>query len=288
MTTFCNIIIGHRRTPTGVGGQHSNVVDSCKPEIAFLTKALFTTAFWESNYMVGTSNDMNVIHHFATFEAPERHNCHEGQVSTHVVDPCQRPYRDGLTSSVPTPRSRSYRRPLSACGTRRINNEAALSAQRAQAGKEAWFPFAYEHPRRSSRHSVSTSEGPRSAVGVIGRLSGRSAFARLRAEGTKAGKGPIRVISRLADDAGDRSEQTARIAFAIPRSVGNAVVRNRTKRRLTAALRDLSTDNDRCPPAGDHLIRVSAPIDHWSYLTVRSTMQTLLCEPATRGNDRNG
>lgn len=287
MTTFCNIIIGHGRTPTGVGGQHSNVVDSCKLEIGIGVKDLFTAPFREANYMVGTSNDINVIHRFATFPPSERQERRSGQLSSHVVDLRQRPYRDGLTSSVPTPRSRSSRRPFSACGFRRINNEAALSAQRAQAGKEAWFPFAYEHSCRSSRHPVSTSEGPRSAVGVIGRLSGRSAFARLRAEGTKAGKGPIRVISRCE---GHRASSTspARIAFAIPRSVGNAVVRNRTKRRLTAALRDLSNDHDQGLPAGDHLIRVTASIDHWSYSTLRTTMHALLCEPTSSGTDRNG
>jgi len=48
----------------------------------------------------------------------------------------------------------------------------------------------------------------------------------------------------------------SRVAYAIPRIVGPAVVRNRIRRRLRALVVDL----DRRPqgvPAGDYLIRVS-------------------------------
>jgi ribonuclease P protein component len=115
---------------------------------------------------------------------------------------------------------------------------------------------------------------------MIERLSGRRGFDRLRAEGQRRGRGPIRLLIR------PDTTQSARFAFAIPRSVGNAVVRNRIKRRLRAVLSEL----DASAPGlagGDHLLRVTAPIEHWSHATLRSTMAELLsthAEPAGSGS----
>lgn len=183
------------------------------------------------------------------------------------------PYRDGLTSSVSRVRDRLSAVPTPARNSE-DHNEAALSAQRAQAGEEAWFPFAHEHPWRTRGAACSPSEGPSSPVGVIDRLTGRADFARLRAEGTRHGQGPIRLVSRYDTD------QNARIAFAIPRSVGNAVVRNRIRRRIRGALLDLARDTPGFPAGGDHLIRITAPIDDWASTTLRSTMLELLRTPA--------
>ena len=49
--------------------------------------------------------------------------------------------------------------------------------------------------------------------------------------GVRHGRGPIRLVSRF-----DPTTENARIAFAIPRSVGNAVVRNRVRRRVRGLL----------------------------------------------------
>ena len=46
-----------------------------------------------------------------------------------------------------------------------------------------------------------------------------------------------------------------RVAFAIGREVGTAVVRNRTRRRLRSVMTELAL-LDGCLPAGDYLIRV--------------------------------
>ena len=159
-------------------------------------------------------------------------------------------------------------------------DEASLSAQCSQTCQEARVPVTDEHPRRPCRPPCSSSEGPRPLVGVIDRLAGRRAFARLRAEGTRRGRGPIRLVIR------PDTSQRPRFAFAIPRSVGNAVVRNRTKHRLRAVLADL---NQTPPglPGGDHLIRVTAPIDDWSPATLHTTMATLLLpDPSTLDGDR--
>lgn len=55
-----------------------------------------------------------------------------------------------------------------------------------------------------------------------------------------------------------------RVAYAIPRTVGPAVVRNRIRRRLRAIVADL----DRRPqgvPIGDYLVRVSPGAADLSY-----------------------
>ncbi len=159
-------------------------------------------------------------------------------------------------------------------------DEASLSAQCSQTCQEARVPVTDEHPRRPCRPPFSSSEGPRPFVGVIERLAGHRAFARLRAEGTRRGRGPIRLVVR------PDTSQRPRFAFAIPRTVGTAVVRNRTKRRLRAVLVDL----DGTPPGlpgGDHLIRVTAPIDDWSHATLHTTMAMLLLpDPSALDGDR--
>ena len=192
-------------------------------------------------------------------------------VPTHmVVAPRRGPYGGTLTSSVPPRRDRLFRGADSCSRCSEDENEAAVSAQSAQTGQEARVPIAHEHPRRSCRPARSAPEGPHPVVGVIGRLTGRAAFARLRAEGVRAGRGPIRLVSR-ADPA-----QNALIAFAIPRSVGSAVGRNRIKRRIRSVLRELAREDPGFPTRGDHLIRVTAPIDEWSHTMLRNTMRELL------------
>lgn len=63
------------------------------------------------------------------------------------------------------------------------------------------------------------------------RLGGRRAIDAVRARRAVAGSGSLRVHVAPNDLA------VARIAFAVPRSAGGAVVRNRIRRRLRALLR---------------------------------------------------
>lgn len=62
------------------------------------------------------------------------------------------------------------------------------------------------------------------------RLRGRRVFAAVRSRRLVAGSGPLRV------HAAPNALPLARVGFVIPRSVGGAVVRNRIRRRLRAAL----------------------------------------------------
>jgi ribonuclease P protein component len=71
------------------------------------------------------------------------------------------------------------------------------------------------------------------------RLKRRAEFLRVAAKGRKAPM-PGLVLQALAR--GD--EAPARLGFTVTRKVGNAVVRNRTKRRLREAARIVLRDQD--------------------------------------------
>ncbi|MFK7919634.1 MAG: ribonuclease P protein component [Ilumatobacter sp.] len=66
---------------------------------------------------------------------------------------------------------------------------------------------------------------------MIGRIRTRDEFQRLRRDGRR-----IRIEPFWCSHLNEPSANTALVAFAINRSVGNAVVRNRLRRRLRAIL----------------------------------------------------
>ena len=80
---------------------------------------------------------------------------------------------------------------------------------------------------------------------AIGRVRDQRTFRALRRSGTRGRSGPVAVTALL--DSGSESGE-ARLAFAVGRRVGPAVVRNRVRRRLRAAARDLDL------PSGAYLI----------------------------------
>jgi ribonuclease P protein component len=57
---------------------------------------------------------------------------------------------------------------------------------------------------------------------------------------------------------GDPTARPPRVAFAVPRKVGPAVVRNRIRRCVRARLAQRARDPERGLPAGAYLISVSA------------------------------
>jgi ribonuclease P protein component len=75
-------------------------------------------------------------------------------------------------------------------------------------------------------------------------VRGRDSFAALARQGRRVREGPLTVVHRSADTA-------PRVAFAVGRKVGSAVVRNRLRRRLRALWREAT------PPGGDYLIVIA-------------------------------
>jgi ribonuclease P protein component len=80
------------------------------------------------------------------------------------------------------------------------------------------------------------------------RLKRRAEFLRVAAKGRKVAVHGL-VLQMLArDDAGP-----VRVGFTVTKKVGNAVIRNRTRRRLKEAARLLLRD---CPPQGVDLVLI--------------------------------
>jgi len=68
---------------------------------------------------------------------------------------------------------------------------------------------------------------------LVGSLRGRAAFAALRAEGRRVRRGAVTVTWAPGDPA-----EPPRVAYAVGRRAGGAVVRNRIRRRLRSIIRD--------------------------------------------------
>jgi ribonuclease P protein component len=77
---------------------------------------------------------------------------------------------------------------------------------------------------------------------VIGRVHDRATFEALRRQGRRVRRGPVTVVYLPA------AAPPPRAAFAISRKVGNAVARNKVRRRLRSILRELES-----PVAGEQL-----------------------------------
>ena len=92
------------------------------------------------------------------------------------------------------------------------------------------------------------SSSPRSPATSPGRLTRRAEFLQVAATGTRiATHGLVLQIRKRGD------EDPARLGFTVTKKVGNAVVRNRTRRRLKEAARLLLRAS---PVAGADLVLI--------------------------------
>ena len=116
-------------------------------------------------------------------------------------------------------------------GARGGLREAHLPTQQPTPCQEARLSPSHEHPCRPARPQVAPRQGPPSPLGLIWRIQERSAFARLSSEGRRAQAGVLWCTYVL-----DPIVTPPRVAFAIGRAYGPAVMRNRLRRRLRAVL----------------------------------------------------
>jgi len=106
---------------------------------------------------------------------------------------------------------------------------------------------------------------------LIGRLGTRGDFDALRRHGQRARSGPL----QLQFLASASTPGSIRVGYAIGRSVGNAVIRNRIRRRLRAIMTDLSF-SESLRPSGDYLIRVQPAASQATFTELKDWTQSML------------
>ena len=136
-------------------------------------------------------------------------------------------------------------------------DEADVPTERAQAREDARVPQADVDEIRPRGHQGAPGEGA-SAAGRLSRspagraygpIRSRQTFDQLRRSGRRGRCGPL-TVSYLPEP----SWEHPRVGYAIGRRVGNAVVRNRLRRRLRAIVSEQAPDL----PAGAYMV-VSGP-----------------------------
>ncbi len=102
-------------------------------------------------------------------------------------------------------------------------------------------------------------------------MQDRAAFAELRRRGRRRRSGPLDVVWVAGP-----ATRPPRVAFAISRRVGSAVVRNKIRRRLRAVVAELAAAGRLGP--GDYLVAASPAAAGASFTTLRAGMTTACAE----------
>ena len=114
----------------------------------------------------------------------------------------------------------------------------------------AWPPWADARswPIAGPKAASACRPEPGTRLAAPGRLTRRAEFLRVAAEGRKAPARGVVVQALPRDDA-----EPARLGFTVTRKIGNAVIRNRTRRRLKEAARLVLAETS---PAGVDLVLI--------------------------------
>jgi ribonuclease P protein component len=122
--------------------------------------------------------------------------------------------------------------------------EAHLPTEQPSSCEEARLPQPHEHPGRTGRVEGPSRQGSPPPVGLIWAIRERSAFAQVSSQGQRARAGVLWCTFILDPP---NSDTPPRVAFALGRALGSAVVRNRVRRRLRALLQRSSSQAE-LPP----------------------------------------
>lgn len=145
--------------------------------------------------------------------------------------------------------------------------EEDLPAQQSQAEEEARIPSAHEQSRRATPGSPPAGQGPRHPLGLIWRVRDPASF-RALARGRRRRSGVLEVRTAMLGAPGE----PPRVAYAVGKTVGNAVRRNLVRRRLRVVMGGQELAGGR-----GYLVRVVDPVAvridiHTLDLTIREIL----------------
>ena len=112
--------------------------------------------------------------------------------------------------------------------------ETNVPAEQSKASQEPRVSTSHVHPCRQGDHQSATPQGASPAVRLIRRIRDRATFLQLKAA-CRLRCGPL-TVSFVEGNSPD----VLRVAYAVGRTVGGAVERNRLRRRLRAILNELA------------------------------------------------
>jgi ribonuclease P protein component len=161
--------------------------------------------------------------------------------------------------------------------------EAYVSTQCPQAGQTARFPPPYVDAFGPDDHQEPSPARPGPVVSLIERISDRGSFVALRHPAKRVRRGVLR-IAYVPDDTGRR-----RIAYALSRRVGNAVVRNRIRRRLRSVFAAIDREHAAGAgafPPGTYLVSATTAAAEVPFQTLMRTARSLLDELDHHGASR--
>ncbi len=110
----------------------------------------------------------------------------------------------------------------------------------------------------------------------------RSTFAALRKPAGRATRGPLRVA--FVPTPGRPPESFSQVGYTIGRRCGNAVTRNRLRRRLRAVMAELASDLH----PGAYLVGVEPGAGHLNHDELVSTLHEALDAAAVRASVKKG
>jgi ribonuclease P protein component len=168
---------------------------------------------------------------------------------------------------VSTARSRP-RVPTSARASEEAMGETHIPTEQPEAEEEARIPSPDAQSSRPCGDPASPHQGPFEALGLIWRVRGQSSF-RALARGRRRHAGNLEVRQAVL---APRAEPP-RVAFAVGRSVGNAVTRNRVRRRLRAAMHDQAAQ---LTPGTGYLVRATPGAAESTYHELSDTLSAIL------------
>lgn len=149
--------------------------------------------------------------------------------------------------------------------------EAHIPTQQPSSCQEARLSEPHEHPGRARRPQGPARQGPSPPFGLIWRIRERSAFTRLSREGRRARAGVLWCTYIL--DPLDTATPP-RVAFALGRAFGTAVVRNRVRRQLRAMLQQAASESSL--PPGMYLFGAVPDAASRSFVELQFDLQQLL------------